>query len=256
MSVSRISELVKTLNQHSYDYYTLDNPTITDLEYDTLYKELLVLEEKFPHNTQPDSPTQRIGDEVKDGFSKVDHITPMQSLDNAMDFEEFKKAFTLMKGEDGLTAELKADGLALSLYYYDGIFTQAVTRGDGKQGEDVTHSVRTIRSIPMRLRGEGIPDFIEVRGEGTFPIKDFIEYNNLQKKIGSKPLANPRNGAAGAIRNLDPKKASEKKLSFQAYSIGSQQGGPELSDLICNQINKTAYYATNKSFFLMVTIIL
>ena len=227
MAISKILKLVKKLNQHSYDYYTLDNPTITDLEYDTLYKELFVLENKYPQYIQPDSPTQRIGDVIKDGFSKVDHINPMQSLDNAMNLDEFIKAFTLMKGEEGLTAELKADGLALSLYYYDGILSQAVTRGDGRKGEDVTHSVRTIRSIPLRLIGENIPDFIEVRGEGTFPIKDFVEYNNLQEKIGSKTLANPRNGVAGAIRNLDPKSASEKKLSFQAYSIGSQQGGPE-----------------------------
>lgn len=228
MIQDRITQLVESLNTFSYEYYTNDSPVVSDREYDTLFKELETLEREHPNFVLPYSPTQRVGDQILDGFKTVKHTSKMASLDNAMNFDEFKKAFENLKGDKGAFLELKADGLALSLYYHNGILTQAATRGDGNEGEDVTAAVRTIKSIPLKLHGDA-PDFLEVRGEAVYPLDTFNEYNAILEAEGKKVMANPRNAAAGAIRNLDPKKAALKKLSFQAYAIGQLEGGKAIS---------------------------
>lgn len=217
---AEMQRLVSTLNVYAFQYYTLDEPLIPDSEYDAMYRELVALEAAHPDLILSHSPTQRVGDRLKDGFKSVEHTSKMLSLDNAFNNEEFEKSFHLMLGNEGVFAELKADGLAASLYYVDGVFTQAVSRGDGAVGEDITHTVRTIRTLPMQLMGDNLPQFIEIRGEVVFPKAEFNAYNDQLEAAGKKLLANPRNGAAGAIRNHDPRKASERALAFQAYSLG------------------------------------
>ncbi len=240
---ARIDELVDELNDYSYRYHVLDAPIIDDTAYDTLFRELEQLELEHPELVREDSPTQRVGEKVGGDFPTVVHRTPMLSLANARDLEEleaWQQRNLRMLGVE-TAAELpdlryvtepKIDGLAMSLTYQDGAFVRAVTRGDGTQGEDVTHNVRTIRSVPMRLRtpadGSAIPAFVEVRGEVYLSRSGFERLNEQRIADGQPVFMNPRNAAAGTIRQHDPALAAKRPLGFFAYSLA---GGGQDAEL-------------------------
>lgn len=217
---SRVDELIVLLDQYSHEYYVLDKPTIADEEYDTLYRELLDLEEQFPELVQQDSPTQRVGGSLLPGFEKVEHDRPMLSLDNAFNKEELeafdKRIKKLVDGPFHYHCELKIDGLAVSLKYESGKFVQAATRGDGRVGEKVTANVRTIKSVPLRLRESAT---LEARGEIYMPKASFVQLNQEREEAGLAVFANPRNAAAGTLRNLDPKISSERNLNVFLYAM-------------------------------------
>lgn len=220
MSEARIKELQKLLNQYNYEYHVLDKPSIPDAEYDRLLKELVSLEEQFPALKTTDSPTVRVGGAVLDSFKKVEHRTPMLSLGNAFnetDLRDFDRRIRQVVGDDvSYVCELKIDGLAVSLRYEDGQFIQGATRGDGTIGEDITHNLKTIRSIPLRLSE---PVTIEVRGEAFMSKKSFEALNAIKEEKGEELAANPRNAAAGSLRQLDPKIAASRNLDVYLYSI-------------------------------------
>ncbi|HDS1138117.1 TPA: NAD-dependent DNA ligase LigA [Stenotrophomonas maltophilia] len=229
----RILELRRQLKEENYRYYVLDEPVITDFEYDGMLRELERLETAYPHLVTKDSPTQRVGAPVE-GLNAVRHRVPMLSLSNAFSDEEVvafdervRTLLSLPAGEEvQYSAELKFDGLAISLVYEDGVLSQAITRGDGLEGEDVTHTVRGVADVPLSLRGSGVfPDLIEVRGEVYMPRSSFESFNRHALLEGRKTLANPRNAAAGAVRQLDPKEARKRRLKFFAY------GGVDVEDL-------------------------
>ncbi|MGG5252450.1 NAD-dependent DNA ligase LigA [Neobacillus sp. SM06] len=217
----KVIELRNLVNQYGYEYYVLDQPSVPDAEYDRLMNELLALEEQFPELTSPDSPTQRVGGTVLDMFEKVEHRTPMLSLANAFndqDLRDFDRRIRQIVGDDvSYVCELKIDGLAVSLKYEDGLFVQGATRGDGTIGEDITSNLRTIKSIPLRLR-ENVT--IEVRGEAFMPKRSFEALNKAKEERGEEPFANPRNAAAGSLRQLDPKIAASRNLDIFLYGIG------------------------------------
>ena len=216
----RVDDLVYELNQYSHEYYVLDAPTVSDAEYDQLYRELLNLEEAFPELVKQDSPTQRVGDELISGFEKVEHSSQMLSLDNAFSIEEIESFNRRVRAQTdtgfNYLAELKIDGLAIVLRYEDGMLVQAVTRGDGFVGEDVTANVRAISAIPIRLR-ENIT--AEVRGEVYMPKQSFVNLNESRELEGITPFANPRNAAAGTLRNLDPKITASRNLNGFFYTL-------------------------------------
>jgi DNA ligase (NAD+) len=217
----RIKELQEVLTQYGYEYYVLDKPTISDHEYDQLLRELISLENQFPQFITPDSPSQRVGGEVLEGFKKVEHRVPMLSLSNAFneqDLRDFDRRVRQALGEDyEYVCELKIDGLAISLRYENGKFVQGATRGDGTVGEDITVNLRTVKSIPLKLK-ENVT--IEVRGECFMPKKSFVELNRQREAKGEELFANPRNAAAGSLRQLDPKIAASRNLDVFLYSIG------------------------------------
>jgi DNA ligase (NAD+) len=230
----RAAELRATLQHHAHQYYVLDAPQIPDAEYDRLFQELQALEEAHPELRTPDSPTQRVGGRVLDGLVPVRHALPMLSIRTETDTTAAgARAFDarvrreLALPEDAppvdYNAELKFDGLAINLRYEDGLLVQATTRGDGETGEDVTQNVRTIGRIPLRLQGEA-PPLIEIRGEAYMRRDDFERLNERQRDKGGKTFINPRNTAAGAIRQLDPAGMVDKKLSFFAYGLGDVRG--------------------------------
>ena len=230
---SRVLELHKLINEHSYNYHSLDNPTIEDSEYDALFKELLEIEEKYPTLSFNYSPTQRVGSEPLEGFNKVDHLLPMLSLENAFntkDLEDFNKRIKeRLVSEEALTfsCEPKLDGIAVNLIYKEGYLHQATTRGDGKTGEDITHNIRTVPSIPLSFRESKtkFPSLIEIRGEVYIDIKDFKHINDKAKIKSEKLFANPRNAAAGSLRQLDPKIAASRPLKFFAHGLGTLDYG-------------------------------
>ena len=230
---SRVLELHKIINEHSYNYHSLDKPTIEDSEYDALFSELLELEAKYPSLSLSHSPTQRIGSEPLEGFNKVDHLTPMLSLENAFntkDLEDFNKRIMerlVSKNQVNFSCEPKLDGIAVNLIYKEGYLHQATTRGDGKTGEDITHNIRTIPTIPLSLLESKIkvPSLIEIRGEVFIDIKDFKEVNEKAKADSEKIFANPRNAAAGSLRQLDPKIAASRTLKFFAHGLGTLDYG-------------------------------
>ena len=219
-SITQKTESLRTrINQHNLRYYQLDAPLVTDAEYDRLMRDLQELEERYPALQTSDSPTQRIGAKPLDGFESVVHEIPMLSLDNAFSDDEiraFGKRVLERLEVDHIeyVAEPKLDGLAISLLYQDGILVRAATRGDGHNGENVTTNVRTIRQIPLRLEGTGWPSVLEVRGEVFMPINGFLALNKQAKNQGSKVFANPRNAAAGSLRQLDPKITATRPLAF------------------------------------------
>jgi len=242
----RAAALREQLHHHGHLYYVLDAPSIPDAEYDQLFKELQALEADHPELRTPDSPTQRVGGQVLDGFATVKHVVPMLSIRTETDTEASgAEAFdTRIRKELGLTeadplvdyvAELKFDGLAMSLRYEHGVLVQAATRGDGETGEDVTQNIRTIGQIPLRLSHEA-PKVLEVRGEVYMARGDFEALNERQRariaagEKGEKTFVNPRNAAAGAVRQLDPSIAAQRPLSFFAYGLGditpAEDGGP------------------------------
>jgi DNA ligase (NAD+) len=219
------------LERANYVYYVLDQPELPDAEYDKLFNELQQIETEHPDLITPDSPTQRVGGEVASGFEPVVHDMPMLSLNNGFadeDIAAFDKrvADALGAAPVEYACELKFDGLAISLRYVDGRFVQAATRGDGATGENVTENVRTIRSIPLTLKGRHVPKVLDVRGEVLMFKRDFERMNARQREAGHKEFANPRNAAAGSLRQLDPKITAQRPLSFFAYGIGVLEGVP------------------------------
>lgn len=228
--VERASELRQLLATHNRHYYERDEPVIPDAEYDRLFQELVALEQEFPELMIIDSPTQRVGGAVASGFAEVRHGIPMLSLDNAFsdqDVIDFDRRVRERLGVEalGYSAEPKLDGVAISLVYESGVLLCAATRGDGAVGEDVTHTVRTIASVPLKLRGDRLPQRIEIRGEVYMPREGFLALNRRSQQSGDKPFANPRNAAAGSLRQLDPKVAARRPLAMFAYGVGLLVGG-------------------------------
>ena len=216
----RIAELSKIIEQHNHNYYILARPTISDYDFDMLLNELIGLEKQHPHLILPDSPTQRVGGDITKEFQTVRHRYPMLSLSNSYNIEEVKDFITRIKKtideEVEFVCELKFDGVSISLTYENGIFVKAVTRGDGTQGDDVTTNVRTIRTIPLRLKGD-YPDFFEMRGEIIMPHSSFNAINAEREDLGLQPFANPRNAAAGTIKLQDSKEVAKRKLDQYCY---------------------------------------
>ena len=233
-AAQRIAQLRAELERHNHAYYVLDAPTIPDVEYDKLFRELQALEAQYPALLSADSPTQRVGGKVLDGFAPVRHAVPMLSIRTETDTESsgasnfdtrVHNALDSNAGEIEYACELKFDGLAINLRYERGVLVQAATRGDGETGEDVTQNVRTIHCIPLHLKGCDA-EVLEVRGEVYMSRRDFGRYNDKQRALGLPTLVNPRNGAAGSIRQLDPSLAAKRPLSFYAYGLGEVQGWP------------------------------
>lgn len=231
----KLTQLRETLHYHGVKYYVEDSPEIPDAEYDRLMRELLSLEEEHPELVSVDSPSQRVGGMPLDGFGSVAHEIPMLSLDNAFDDSELDAFHKRMSDRipsatfDIFCCEPKLDGLAVSLLYENGVLVQAATRGDGATGENITENVRTIKAIPLKLQGEGWPQRIEVRGEVFMPKAGFDKLNEMALKKGDKVFVNPRNAAAGSLRQLDSRITATRPLSFYAYSVGVVEGA-ELSE--------------------------
>lgn len=230
-TAQRAAELRKLLNEYSYHYYVLDNPLVPDSEYDRLFRELTALEHKHPEFKTADSPTQRIGEKPAAAFKQIQHTVPMLSLDNGftpedvVDFDRRIHERLDTNIEIEYVCEPKIDGVAVSLFYENGVLTKAATRGDGITGEDILQNVRTINSIPLHLRGNKYPKILEVRGEVYFPISKFDEFNAKATKHGEKIFVNPRNAAAGSLRQLDPKITATRPLNIFCYTIGEVHGG-------------------------------
>jgi DNA ligase (NAD+) len=228
-AAERVRALRAEIERHNYAYYVLDAPTVPDAEYDRLFRELQALEVQHPELVSPDSPTQRVGARPAPEFTQVSHRTPMLSLANAFSEEDvanFDRRVREGLGSDEIeyAAEPKFDGLAISLTYEQGRFVLGATRGDGYAGEDVTGNLRTVRSIPLRLQGEGMPDFLEVRGEVLMLRRDFERMNERAREAGEKEFANPRNAAAGSVRQLDPRITAKRPLRFFAYALAGLEG--------------------------------
>ncbi len=231
---ARAAELRRQLDYHGHRYYVLDDPEIGDDQYDALIDELRKIEEEHPDLITPDSPTQRVGGEPVSDLEKVRHPQPMLSLANARSADELRAWIQRMRNHlarEGIddpefeyVAEPKIDGLAISLLYRDGVFERGATRGNGEVGEDVTHNLKTIAGIPLRLDMEGPPALIEVRGEVYMSLPDFAALNERRAEAGRSTFMNPRNSAAGTIRQLDPKLAADRPLSFWAYAVGTTEG--------------------------------
>lgn len=227
-AAQRIETLRKEINYHNRQYYVFDEPEIPDVAYDRLLRELQQLESQYPQLISPDSPTQRVGDKPLDGFEEVVHRLPMLSLDNAFGEEEMGEFERRIRDRLKLDvdqairylAEPKLDGLAVNLRYQQGRLVQAATRGDGSRGEDVTSNVRTIKAIPLSLQGDDWPEVLEVRGEVFMPHEGFEALNKRAREKGEKGFVNPRNAAAGSLRQLDPRLTAQRPLSFYTYGLG------------------------------------
>ncbi len=244
--LKKIESLRDEIRHHNYRYHTLDDIEIPDAEYDRLMRELQRLETENPDLVTADSPTQRVGAEPSDALQTVQHRLPMLSLDNVFAEDELRefhrRVADKLEFEDGgddlqYAAEPKLDGAAVSLLYEEGVLVRAATRGDGTTGEDITHNVRTIDSIPLRLLGNGYPSTLEVRGEVFMPRAGFEAYNKKAREAGEKTFVNPRNAAAGSLRQLDPKLTAERPLDMYVYSVGLVEGG-DLPDLHSDVIER------------------
>ena len=243
---ARIGALRREIERHNYQYYVLDDPLIPDAEYDRLFRELQALEAEHPELVTPDSPTRRVGGEPLQGFAEVRHEIPMLSLGNVFseqelaDFDRRVREGLGLANEESVEycAEPKLDGLAISLRYEGGLLTRAATRGDGTRGEDVTGNVRTIDAVPLRLLGDDHPRVLEVRGEVYMPRAGFEALNERQRRQGGKVFANPRNAAAGSLRQLDPRVTASRPLSMYCYGIGVVEDGtlPETHSAIMRRI--------------------
>ncbi|WP_424531092.1 NAD-dependent DNA ligase LigA, partial [Shewanella sp.] len=224
---TEMDQLTQAINQHNIRYYVDDAPSIPDAEYDRLMQRLIQLEREYPQLTLPDSPSKRVGGMALQKFDQITHLKPMLSLDNAFeqsDFDAFNKRITDKVDQVDYVCEPKLDGLAVSITYRNGVLERAATRGDGSVGEDITENVRTIRSIPLKLRGEGFPELVEVRGEVFMPKAAFEALNQRQISKGDKVFVNPRNAAAGSLRQLDSKITASRALGFYAYALGVVEG--------------------------------
>ncbi len=231
--VEKVESLREQIRHHNYRYHVLDAPEIPDVEYDRLVRELQALEAKYPELVTPDSPTQRVGAKPIKAFGTIEHRLPMLSLDNAFSEEELRdfhrRVVDRLELEDGgeqlpYAAEPKLDGAAVSLLYVNGALQQGATRGDGTRGEDITHNVRTIDAVPLRLIGSDYPETLEVRGEVFMPKAGFEAYNKRARETGEKTFVNPRNAAAGSLRQLDPQLTAERPLDIYVYSVGVVDG--------------------------------
>ena len=225
-----LARLRGMVRDHLHRYHVLDDPEISDVEYDALFEELASLERRHPHLVTADSPTQRVGAPPAAGFTPVVHELPMLSLDKCASDQEFAewegrcRSRLSYEGDFEFACEPKIDGVAVSLLYEAGVLTRAATRGDGQTGEDITANVRTVRAVPLKLRGDGFPPRLEVRGEIYMPLADFRAFNERAAAAGERALVNPRNGAAGSLRQLDPKLTAARPLSIFCYSAGLRQG--------------------------------
>ena len=222
-----MTELINEIRDHQFKYYVLDQPTITDAQFDELLRKLQVLEDKNPELREPDSPTQHVGGGFATQFEQRDHIEKMMSLDNVFDLQELASWFDRVEKEvlDPMyLCEVKVDGLAINLTYENGQLVRGLTRGNGVTGEDVTLNVKTIKNLPHTLIGENIPSLIEVRGEVFFPIAAFNELNDSLEESGKQLFANPRNGAAGSLRQKDPRVTAGRPLSVVVHGVGAKQG--------------------------------
>ena len=241
-----IKKLRDQLRHHAHRYYVLDDPEISDSQYDKLYKELLGLESEYPALISTDSPTQRVGDKPLDGFSQIQHQLPMLSLDNVFSEEELiafnKRCHNRLDSTAAIeySAEPKLDGLAISIRYEMGLLKQAATRGDGRTGEDVTMNIRTLNSVPLKLLGSDYPDTLEVRGEVFMAKSGFAALNRQALEKGDKTFVNPRNAAAGSLRQLDPKLTATRPLSLYCYAVGVVEGGelPKLHSEILSKLEE------------------
>ena len=229
---ARATELRDILARASHDYHVLDRPTLPDAQYDTLFRELQEIECEHPEFRTDDSPTQRVGAAPADGFEKHEHLVPMGSLPNAFDdgevqawYERAVKVAGPVAGEGGFSAELKIDGAAIALTYRNGVLVTGATRGNGRVGEVVTANLRTIASIPLRLRSTGHPPLLEIRGEVYFPFSAFEKLNVTRAAAGEPVFANPRNSAAGSLRALDPAETAKRPLKFFGYAVAVPDGG-------------------------------
>ncbi|HEA16744.1 MAG TPA: NAD-dependent DNA ligase LigA, partial [Pseudoalteromonas prydzensis] len=234
--LAQITQLRQQLEDHNHNYYVLDNPSIPDAEYDRLLRELSALETDNPEYMSADSPTQKVGGAALAKFEQVTHQVPMLSLDNAFGEEEFSafnrriKERLMDNKELTFCCEPKLDGLAVSILYRNGVLVQAATRGDGYTGENITTNVKTIRNVPLKLRGDDFPEEIEIRGEVFMDSAGFDKLNADAEKRGEKVFVNPRNAAAGSLRQLDSKITAKRPLMFYAYSIGVVTNGELPSD--------------------------
>ncbi len=224
---ARLLALRKKIDELSYQYYTLDKPTVTDYEYDMMYRELENIEKAHPDWITPDSPTQRVGSKISGGFAKYTHDRPMLSLGDVFNDDELREFDQRVRGDLGgedleYVVELKIDGLAVNLIYEQGQFVRGVTRGDGRVGEDITNNVRTIRTIPLHIPSDS--PHVEIRGEVYMPIASFEALNAQRRDDELEPFANPRNAAAGSLRQLDPRITAQRKLAFFAYALGGTVG--------------------------------
>ena len=244
----KIESLREQIRHHNFRYHALDDPEIPDVEYDRLMRELQSLEQENPELVTPDSPTQRVGDAPISAFGTVQHQLPMLSLSNAISEDELQKFHRRVVERLGLedadhlqySAEPKLDGAAVSLMYENGKLTRGATRGDGTTGEDISHNVRTIQSIPLKLIGSGYPKRLEVRGEIFMPKAGFEAYNEKARAAGEKTFVNPRNAAAGSLRQLDPRLTAERPLDMYVYSVGVVEGGelPKRHSEIISQLQE------------------
>jgi DNA ligase (NAD+) len=228
--INQANHLREQLRHHNHLYYVLDNPQINDAQYDELFQQLKQLEQEYPQLQSPDSPTQRVGGQALSAFNTLNHKVPMLSLGNVfndqelIDFERKLKERLETTSEIEYCAELKLDGLAISLIYEKGIFKQGATRGDGVTGEDITHNLKTIRNLPLTLNITNPPLLLEVRGEVLMPKAGFQKLNQEAQAKGEKVFANPRNAAAGSVRQLDPQIAAKRPLAFYAYAVAQIEG--------------------------------
>ena len=248
----KVESLRSEIRHHNYLYHVLDDPEVADAGYDRLVRELTALEKENPELVTPDSPTQRVGAEPIKAFGTVRHQIPMLSLDNAFSEEELKdfhrRVTDRLDIEDGAdelaySAEPKLDGVAVSLLYEAGYLVRGATRGDGTTGEDITHNVRTIASVPLKLFGDGYPSTLEVRGEVFMPRAGFEKFNELARQKDEKTFVNPRNAAAGSLRQLDPRLTAERPLDMYVYSVGQVEGGslPDRHSAILDQLREWGF---------------
>ena len=248
--LNKIKDLRKTIEEHNYHYYILDAPLISDHEYDILFKDLLELELQYPNSVSPESPTQRVGAKPLDSFDTIRHRTPMLSLANAMNQNELIAFDNRIKKASNnyndivYVAEPKLDGIGVELIYENGRFSEGCTRGDGIIGEDITQNLKTIPSIPLKLRGSFYPSLLEIRGEVFITKKKFLKLNEYQHKDGLPPFSNPRNAAAGSLRQLDPNVTAKRPLSIYCYEAGAVKGK--------NFYNHTEFLSTIKKLGLPV----
>ncbi|MFN2536607.1 MAG: NAD-dependent DNA ligase LigA, partial [Mycobacteriales bacterium] len=221
----RAAELARTIEELAFQYYVLAQPTVADGEYDALVRELQAIEEAYPELRTPDSPTQKVLETWSTDFTPVDHLERLMSLDNVFTAEELRAwaVRTEREGKPRYLCELKIDGLAVALVYRNGVLERGATRGDGRTGEDITPNVRTLRTVPKRLVGD-FPPLLEVRGEVFMASDDFLELNARLVAAGKTPFANPRNGAAGSLRQKDPKVTAGRPLSLTLHGIGAVEG--------------------------------
>lgn len=239
----RLNTLIKELNEYAYQYYVLDQPTISDSEYDQLYRELETIEQQHPEWITPQSPTQRVGDILLEGFQKVEHDTPMYSLSNAFNRQEIEDFIDRVKKATGpdvtFMCECKIDGLAINLNYEEGQFVQGATRGDGTVGEDITTNLKTIRSLPLTLRKN---QTVEVRGEAYMPKAVFAQLNEERDLEGLPPFANPRNAAAGGLRQVDPRQVAKRQLNMFVYSASlNDTFQPQTQEELFEQLDKLGF---------------